>query len=124
MIVNILIVDDDEQIVRMLTRRLKKRNYIIHVAENGKIGVEKMLALQPDLTLLDMHMPIMSGYQAASAVREQGYQGLIVALTASAMASQTPKALNAGCNYFISKPISSDFEDQIEDLMREFKESM
>lgn len=120
---NILIVDDDEQIVRMLKRRLKKRGYDIHVAENGKVGTEKILELQPDLTLLDMHMPVMSGYEAVAAVREQGYQGLVIALTASAMSHQAPKALDAGCNYFLSKPISSDFEDVLQDLIHEFNES-
>ncbi|HDN25819.1 MAG TPA: response regulator, partial [Thioploca sp.] len=53
----IVIVDDDEKIKRMLTRRLKKAGYEIHTAENGKIGIEKVLELQPSLTLMDMHMP-------------------------------------------------------------------
>lgn len=119
--VSVLIVDDDEKIVRMLIRRLKKRGYDIHVAVNGKIGVEKVLELQPDLTLLDMHMPVMNGYEAVRTLREQGYQGLVVALTASAMAHQSPKALEAGCNHFISKPIDPNFEEQIENLMQEFR---
>ncbi|HID99285.1 MAG TPA: response regulator [Thiotrichaceae bacterium] len=113
----ILLVDDDEKIKRMLTRRLKKAGYEIHTAENGKIGVEKVLELQPNLTLMDMHMPIMNGYEAASALREKGYSGVIIALTASAMADDVHKSIKAGCNYFISKPIGIDFEKKIRDIL-------
>ncbi|MEK8018476.1 MAG: response regulator [Candidatus Parabeggiatoa sp.] len=109
----ILLIDDDEKIKRMLTRRLKKAGYEIHTAENGKIGVEKVLALQPNLTLMDMHMPVMNGYEAASALRETGYTGLVIALTASAMAEDVHKSITAGCNYFLSKPIEVDFEQKI-----------
>ena len=113
----ILLVDDDEKIKRMLTRRLKKAGYEIHTAENGKIGFEKTLELQPSLTLMDMHMPVMNGYEAATALRERGYTGLVIALTASAMAEDVHKSMKAGCHYFISKPIGLDFETKILDIL-------
>lgn len=113
----ILIVDDNEQIKKMLTRRLKKAGYEIHTAENGQIGVKKVLELQPNLTLMDMHMPVMNGYEATSALRKTGYNGLIIALTASAMVDEVHKSLEAGCNYFIPKPIGIDFETKILDIL-------
>ena len=109
----ILIVDDDVKIKRMLTRRLKKAGYEIHTAENGKIGVDKALELQPNLTLMDMHMPVMNGYEAVSSLRKMHYTGMVVALTASAMADDIHKSIHAGCDYFISKPIEVDFEEKI-----------
>lgn len=118
----ILLVDDDEKIKRMLTRRLKKAGYEIHTAENGQIALEKLLELQPNLTLMDMHMPIMNGYEAASILREKGYNGVIIALTASAMADDVHKSLKVGCDYFISKPIGVDFEQKIRDILEEHYE--
>lgn len=113
----ILIVEDDPGIVKMLLRRLKKAGYNIETAENGKVGVEKALQFKPDLILLDMHMPVMDGYTAARELRQQGYKGLICALTASAMVEETNKSLDAGCDIFIAKPVEPDFESKIKSLL-------
>ena len=113
----ILIVDDDKGITRMLVRRLTRSGYQVKTADNGKIGVEKAMKLNTDLILLDMHMPVMDGYVAARTLRENGYKGLISALTASAMVEETNKSLDAGCDTFISKPIESDFEKKIEAIL-------
>ena len=114
---DILIVDDDRKIIRMLTRRLKKAGYHIHAAENGQIGVDRAIELTPNLVLMDMHMPVMNGYEATRTLRQQGYTGLIVAITASAMADDTQKSIQAGCDYFISKPIDTEFEGRIKELL-------
>ena len=112
----ILIIDDDAKIQRMLKRRLKKAGHDVFFAENGKEGVEKHGEIQPDLTLMDMHMPVMDGYTAVRTLREQGCKALIVALTASATKAEAPKAIQAGCDHFISKPIGDDFERKIQAL--------
>lgn len=109
----ILLVEDDESIANMIVRRLKKAGHDIHTAENGKIGVEMALDLKPDLVLMDMHMPVMDGHEATSTLRGQGYNGLICALTASAMSEDAKYSLQEGCDYFISKPMGSDFEDRV-----------
>ena len=62
-------------------------------------------------------MPVMNGYEAASALRKTGYTGIVIALTASAMADDVHKSIKAGCDYFISKPIGADFEKQILDIL-------
>jgi CheY-like chemotaxis protein len=118
----ILIVDDDKKIKRMLTRRLKKAGYEIHIAENGKIGIDKALKLHPNLTLMDMHMPVMNGYEAVSILRKMEYTGIIVALTASAMIDDIQKSIKAGCHDFISKPIGVDFEEKIREILEENNE--
>ncbi len=113
----VLIVDDDKRITRMLLRRLTRFGYQVEAAENGQIGVEKAMQLKPDLILLDMHMPVMDGYAAARMLRENGYKGLISALTASAMVEETNKCLDAGCDMFIPKPIGNDFEEKIKTIL-------
>lgn len=114
---NILLVEDDSMIRRMLTMRLKMKGHEIGEAENGKLGMETAMAGNYDLVLMDMHMPVMDGYTAASELRQQGYNGIIIAVTASAMIEETTKAIEAGCNYFISKPIGDDFEEQIQRVL-------
>ncbi len=94
---SILVVDDKENIRKLLQRRLRKNGYEIHFAENGEIGVKKAFELQPDMILMDMHMPKMDGDVAVHELRQKGYQGLVVALTASAMVTDQRAMIDAGC---------------------------
>jgi CheY-like chemotaxis protein len=114
----ILIVDDDVKIMRMLVRRLKKAGHDVYTAENGKIGVEMVLSINPDLTLMDMHMPVMDGYEATVALRNSGYKGQIIALTASAMAHEANKSMDAGCDSFLAKPVSDDFDNKLVSILK------
>lgn len=116
---SILVIDDDKKIIRMLTRRLTRAGYDVYTAENGKIGIEKATEICPDLILMDMYMPVMDGYEATTRLRRQGYAGRIIALTASAMVHQANKSIEAGCDRFISKPISIDFENQLQAILED-----
>lgn len=118
----VLIVDDDARVARMLNRRLKKMGFVIHVAVNGKIGVEKAFELLPDIILLDIQMPVMDGYTAVTTLRENGYKGLVVACTASVRAKDTEKTIEKGCDHFIAKPIGKDFEKRIQNLLEEYSD--
>ena len=115
----ILLVEDDKAIVRMLARRLKKAGYNLYVAENGQSGHLQILSICPDLVLMDLHMPVMDGIEATRKLRADGYTGLICALTASATGDDIKKSMQAGCDYFIAKPIGIDFEDCIQDMLGE-----
>ncbi|MBF0611679.1 MAG: response regulator [Magnetococcales bacterium] len=115
---HILIVDDQPDIRSMLAMRLELQDHTIEQAENGAVGLEMARQGRFDLILLDMHMPVMDGHEMVRLLRQEGYAGLVVAVTASAMVSDTHRAIQAGCNDFIFKPVSEDFEERIEQLLR------
>jgi len=115
----ILLVEDEDNIRELVNLRLSIQGHDVSEAVNGLEGMEKALAIQPDLVLLDMHMPVMSGHEAARALREKEYSGLVIALTASAMIRETNRAKESGCDGVITKPISEQFEDQVAALLAE-----
>jgi two-component system, cell cycle response regulator DivK len=103
----ILLVEDNEMNRDMLSRRLQHRGYVVSVAEDGRQGLEMATKLLPDLILLDMSLPEMDGWEAASRLKsEKITQHIpIIALTAHAMADDRERALAAGCNEYDTKPI-------------------
>ncbi len=114
---SILIVEDDEPIRKMLQLRLQLRGHEVEQAANGKEGVEKALQGSYDLVLMDMHMPVMDGHEAALQLKKQGYNKPVIAVTASAMSEDAEAAIKAGCNDHICKPIGPDFEEKIETFL-------
>ncbi|WDE06115.1 response regulator [Thalassomonas viridans] len=118
---SILLVEDDNVIRKMINMRLQLRGFEVDTAINGQEGVEKASTCRYDAILMDMHMPVMDGHEATKKLREQGYQGLIIAVTASVMSDETSKAIDVGCDHFISKPIEVTFEDQVADFITRFK---
>ena len=103
----ILIAEDHPDNREMLTRRLERRGYEVHAAENGQEAVERALALAPDLVLMDISMPVMSGLEATRALRQtpSAKHIKIIALTAHAMDSARQECAEAGCDAFATKPV-------------------
>ncbi|MBI3439827.1 MAG: response regulator [Proteobacteria bacterium] len=103
----ILIAEDHPDNREMLTRRLERRGYEVHTAENGAEAVEKAKTCAPDLILMDISMPVMSGIEATRVIRKTPQvDGVkIVALTAHAMESARLECLEAGCDDFATKPV-------------------
>jgi len=91
----------------MLTRRLERRGYEVHCAENGAEAVEKAKTCAPDLILMDISMPVMSGIEATRVIRStpEVESVRIVALTAHAMESARRECMEAGCDDFATKPV-------------------
>ncbi len=109
----VLIIDDDEKISRMYSRRLARLNLDVTMVYNGETGIEKAFELLPDLIILDIHMPGMDGLEVIKHLRSHDYTGLVVACSASVSALDTHKTIDAGCNDFIQKPIDENFEKKI-----------
>jgi len=104
----ILVVEDNEDNRRILIYRLRKiGDFEIIEAVNGEQAIEVVRTQQPDLVFMDLKMPVLDGWQATGRIRqmEGGDRVRIIALTAQAMAGDEEKALAAGCDDYLSKPV-------------------
>jgi two-component system, cell cycle response regulator DivK len=118
---NILLIEDNEQNRYLLTFLLQQRGHTVASAENGMLGIDLAATLLPDLILLDIQLPIMHGYDVAAALRknEALRNTPIVAVTSYAMPGDREKALAAGCDGYIEKPIDADtFADEVEQFCK------
>ena len=77
-------------------------------AENGKEAVERTLKYHPDLVLMDIQMPVMDGNEAIVLLKENGYKGPIISLSAMAMKEDIERSLKAGAVDYITKPVDFD----------------
>lgn len=117
----LLLVEDNQMISTMIKLRLMMQTHDVDCAFNGQEGYDHAMANHYDAILLDMHMPVMDGHEAARKLRENNYTGLIIAVTASVMAEDTDSAIKSGCNHFIAKPIDKDFETTVAGFITAFE---
>lgn len=103
----ILIVEDNEMNRDMLSRRLERRGFAIVMAVDGQQGVDLTRSERPDLVLMDMSLPVMDGWAATRAIKDDPELAKIpvIALTAHAMEGDREKAMAAGCDDYDTKPI-------------------
>jgi two-component system cell cycle response regulator DivK len=106
----VLCIEDNEQNYYLIKVLLNTRGYEVLWARDGQEGIDKADQFRPDLILLDIQLPIMDGYEVARRLRSNPELTKIpvVAVTSYAMTGDREKALNAGCNGYIEKPIDPD----------------
>jgi len=117
----ILVVEDDEDNRELLCKLLVAQGYEVFEAGDGGEAIEIAEAKSPDLVLMDMGLPSVSGFDATRAIKAK--QNLadvpIVALTAFAMEQDRKKVMEAGCDGFITKPYDIfDLLDCIKEFLR------
>lgn len=103
----ILIVEDNEMNLDMLSRRLERRGYEVIIAIDGAQGVKLAKEGKPQLILMDMSLPVMDGWEATRRIKaDDEVKGIpVIALTAHAIAGDREKALAAGCDEYETKPV-------------------
>jgi signal transduction histidine kinase len=109
---HVLVAEDNPVNQLVIRKLLEKFDVSADVAENGQIAVDKALAGNYPIIFMDCQMPQMDGLEATRTLRQQGYQGIIIALTANAMEGDRQKCLDAGMDDFLSKPVSRDAVSQ------------
>ncbi|MCP4151818.1 MAG: response regulator [bacterium] len=105
----ILIVDDNPVNMELIKEQFAKTGFKnLLSASNGKEAIELALQHKPDLTLMDIQMPLMNGNEAIAHLKEKGFNEPIIALSAYAMKEDIDNSMKAGAAGYITKPI--DFE--------------
>ncbi len=114
----VLLIEDNEQNRYLATFILERNGYHVSAAPEGASGIELARTLRPDVILLDIQLPVMNGYEVARVLRtiDELRTTTIVAVTSYAMVGDREKALAAGCNGYLEKPI--DPETFVGDLER------
>jgi two-component system cell cycle response regulator DivK len=106
----ILYIEDNPDNRLLVKRALEARGYEFMGAANGLEGLDLTTGKQPDIVLLDINLPDIDGYEVARRIRALNtpYTAYvpIIAITANALKGDAEKALAAGCNVYMSKPIN------------------
>lgn len=107
---NVLYIEDNPDNMRLVQRALESRGYNLFQARCGEDGVEVAEREEVDLILLDINLPDIDGYEVARRIRNSTKVSLtrtpIIAITANALKGDAEKALDAGCDVYMSKPIN------------------
>jgi two-component system, cell cycle response regulator DivK len=103
----ILLVEDNEMNLDMLSRRLERKGFQVLVAMDGAQGVSLAKSEMPDIILMDMSLPVLDGWQATRQIRNtSATQSIpIIALTAHAVSGDRERCFEAGCNEYETKPV-------------------
>jgi predicted ATPase/signal transduction histidine kinase/CheY-like chemotaxis protein/HPt (histidine-containing phosphotransfer) domain-containing protein len=108
----ILVAEDGLDNQLLINTILGRHGLTVSIAENGQVAVDRALAALRSgapyhVILMDMQMPVLDGYSATRRLRDEGYRGPIVALTAHALSEERERCLAAGCDDYIRKPIDT-----------------
>lgn len=104
--IRVLLAEDHDDNREMLVRRLTRAGFEVRAVVDGQQAYDAALSWRPDVILMDVSMPVMSGLDATRAIRAAGATDLrIIALTAHAMVENREQCLAAGCDGFATKPI-------------------
>ena len=102
----VLLVEDNEMNRDMLARRLERKGFDVITAVNGEEAIAAAKSENPDLSLMDMEIPIIDGWTATRQIKRSiSANTPIIALTVHALSTDREKALAAGCDDYATKPI-------------------
>lgn len=106
----VLIIEDNEDNMYMMKFILEQNNLNVIMAQTGMEGFEKALKEKPDLILMDIQLPDINGLEVAKKIRQSeiGDSTPVIAVSSYVMTGDKQKALEAGCNAYIEKPIDPE----------------
>lgn len=103
----ILVAEDNEANRDVISRRLRRRGFLVDAVCDGRQAVDRLAQDLPDIVLMDLEMPVMSGFDAIAAIRADARMTSlpVVALTAHATEDIRQKCIDAGFDGFVTKPL-------------------
>lgn len=133
--IKVLIIDDDPEIIWILSEAIQEEGYHIFSAEGGHAGLKIAKAENPELVLLDLKMPDMNGLEVLEKIKSQYKNTSVIILSAHGEAKMVVKAMQAGATDFVTKPFDKDeliitinkvlehrkLETEVENLKRKLK---
>lgn len=117
----ILVADDDEDILNLVSFRLRQVGYEVVSASNGSEAIERALERRPDLCIFDIQMPEMNGYEAIAALRanEQTRDTPVIMLTASVEEKDVARGFEIGADDYMRKPFNPrELQARVATLLR------
>lgn len=106
--IKVLIVEDDENLRFLVAHRLKSEGYTMVETGDGEAAVEIIASEKPDIVLLDWMLPNKEGSEVCEEVRKQGFEGLIIMMTAKAQDVDKIDAYQFGASDYVTKPFNMD----------------
>jgi DNA-binding response OmpR family regulator len=100
----ILVIEDDAAILFGLRDNLQRAGYAVRSASDSHLGLELVRTLRPDLVLLDLMLPGLSGHEVCRRIRDDGLEMPVVMLTALGEEAQVVRGLNLGADDYVTKP--------------------
>lgn len=115
----ILVIEDESQLARHLTSMLTRNNHQVSAQSDGALGLQEALRTQPDLVVLDLGLPGMSGWEVLTNLHAQASPSRVLILTARGEVGDRVKGLKAGADDYLTKPFSmEEFIARVEALGR------
>jgi two-component system, cell cycle response regulator DivK len=106
----ILYIEDNPDNMQLVKKAMEAKGYRFLWAQNGTEGIDMAMQNKPNVILLDINLPDIDGYEVARRLRSTSARGLlyvpIIAITANALSGDAEKALAAGCDLYMAKPIN------------------
>jgi two-component system alkaline phosphatase synthesis response regulator PhoP len=116
---HILIIEDEEELCLTLGDRLRSEGYTVDIAADGRSGFEKATRLPFDLIILDIMLPLRSGFDLCTDIRREGFATPILLLSARSQAAEKVVGLKLGADDYVTKPFDTfELMARIEALLR------
>lgn len=116
----VLVVDDERDILELVTRRLEQAGYEVHTADRGERALELVKRIKPDIIVLDVRMPGMNGYEVTRQIRADAEtEGIpVLLLSASVRKDEVSEGFAAGANDYLVKPFRpEELNDRVRALL-------
>jgi two-component system cell cycle response regulator DivK len=106
----ILYIEDNSDNMRLIQRVLEAHGYIVYGAGNGLEGISMAEDIKPDMILVDINLPDIDGYEVVRRIRSSEetdlHSVIIIAITANVLIGDAEKAITAGCDAYLPKPVN------------------